>query len=228
MIITFLTPWKSLWGFLHSRRLSCIYSSERPFGGGNKVTNTDRAVEYRQIVTKAVCGKGRKFSQVTHSIHPPEQIFHILGAWVINHTHEQTKIGEAVEVRGSYDVNIWYSTKGNTKTDVMKETVRYVEQIPLTYYDRHTREGTVQVASTCTQSPNCVEAKLSPHRDLISVRVEKEFVVELVGETKMCVAVFQNDLSDLDDKEKDFVGYSEEEDSFDDLDPDLVFDDLED
>lgn len=193
------------------------------------MANTDRAVEYRQIISRAICGKGRKFSQVTHSIHPPDQIYHILGAWVINHSFESSKVGEAVEVRGTYDLNIWYSTKGNTKTDVSKETVRYVEQIPLTYYDRHTREGTVQVSAVCTQAPNCVEAKLSPHRDLISVKVEKEIVVEMVGETKVTVAVFPHDLSEWDDKDKDFLGFTEEEDdTFDDLDPDLVFDDLED
>ncbi|SFF91224.1 Outer spore coat protein E (CotE) [Planifilum fulgidum] len=38
-----------------------------------------------------------------------------------------------------FHVNIWYSYDGNTKTDVAKETIRYVERVPLSYYDRNVR-----------------------------------------------------------------------------------------
>ncbi|MBA4602358.1 outer spore coat protein CotE [Thermoactinomyces mirandus] len=197
------------------------------------VSYTDRAVEYRQILTKAVCGKGRKFSQATHTVSPPENIHTILGAWVINHQYECSKVGEAVEVSGSYDVNIWYSTKGNTKTDVIKETVYYTEQVPMSYYDRNTRESSVAVSAAVTQAPNCVEASIASHSDEVVVRVEKEFVVEMVGETKICVPVYPLEYAEADDKE--LVGsYGEmqnedlDEASFDDLDPDLIIDDLED
>jgi spore coat protein E len=195
---------------------------------GSILSYTDRAVEYRQIVTKAVCGKGRKFSQVTHTINPPEKMHTILGAWVINHQYECSKVGEAVEVRGSYDINIWYSTKGNTKTDVVKETVFYTEQVPLSYYDQNTRDASVSVSAAVTQAPNCVEASIASHHDGVDVRIEKEFVVEVVGETKICVPVYPLEYAEMDDKEM-MNGYSEEDDvSYDDLDPDLVIDDLED
>ncbi len=191
-----------------------------------QVPNTDRAVEYRQVITKAVCGKGRKFSHVTHTIDTPEHVHNVLGAWVINHQFESTKVGEAVEVHGSYDVNIWYSTKGNTKTDVMKETVRYVEQVPLSYFDPHTREVSVAVSAAASQSPNCIEASISASNDSVLVRVEKEFAVELIGETKICVACYPPEYAEIDDK--DFVFQSQTGDQFEDLDPDLVIDDLED
>ncbi|WP_124727485.1 outer spore coat protein CotE [Staphylospora marina] len=189
----------------------------------------DRAVEYRQIITRAVCGKGRKFSQTTHTIKPAEDIHTILGAWVINHRYECGKIGEAVEVRGSYDVNIWYATKGNTKTDVVKETVHYTEQIPLHYYDRNTRESSVLVSAAVTQAPNCVEASIASKDDGVLVRVEKEFVVEMVGETKICVPVYPLEYAENDDKEL-ISEYSDEygSESFDELDPNLEIDDLED
>ncbi|MBH8582584.1 outer spore coat protein CotE [Thermoactinomyces sp. CICC 10735] len=197
------------------------------------VSYPDRAMEYRQIITKAVCGKGRRFLQSTHTVKSPENIHTILGAWVINHQYECTKVGEAVEVSGKYDVNIWYSTKGNTKTDVIKETVYYTEQVPLSYYDRNTRDSTVTVSATVTQAPNCVEASIASHTDGIAdgivVRVEKEFAVEMVGQTKICVPVYPLEYAETD--EKDLAGSYEEhvdEDSFDELDPDLIIDDLED
>jgi spore coat protein E len=191
------------------------------------VTFHDRVVEYRQIVTRGVCGKGRKFSKVTHTIQPPSDLNRILGAWVINHNYTSQKVGEAVEVRGSYDINIWYSTKGNTKTDVMKETVHYVDQVPLSYYDRHAREASLEVSAAVVQAPNCVEASIASHNDAIIISVEKELVVELVGETKMCVAVYPLELAETDDKDSIMESYDEAE-TFEDLDPDLIIDDLED
>jgi spore coat protein E len=194
---------------------------------GILVPNTDRVVEYRQVITKAVVGKGRKFSQVTHSIETPDHVHNVLGAWVINHQFESAKVGEAIEVQGSYDVNIWYSTKGNTKTDVMKETVNYVEQVPLSYFDPHTRELSVSVSAAATQSPNCVEASISSNHDAVVVRVEKEFVVELVGETKVTVACYPAEYAEVDDKDYVFQSQNGEE-GFEELDPDLIIDDLED
>jgi spore coat protein E len=166
---------------------------------------------------------------MTHSIKPPENIHTILGAWVINHQYDCNKVGEAIEVRGSYDINIWYSTKGNTKTDVVKETVYYTEQVPLSYYDRNTRETSAIVSAAVTQVPNCVEASIASHADGVVVKVEKELAVEMVGETKICVPVYPLEYAEMDEKEM-ISSYAEEEEdlSYEDLDPDLVIDDFED
>lgn len=196
-------------------------------GGGNKVSINHSELDYRQVLTRAVCGRGRKFSQATHTIHPPENIQSILGAWVINHSFESSRVGEGVEIRGKYDINIWYSCKGNTKTDVLKETVRYIDQVPLSYYDHQAHEGTITVSAKCTQAPNCVEATISPKRDAIYVRVEKEFVVEMVGETKVCVAVFPMEMAEADEKDIAYVA-EVDQDEYEELDPDLIIDDLED
>lgn len=191
---------------------------------------SQKRLEYRQIITKAVCGKGRKFCQNVHAVNAPEQVSSILGAWVINHSFASDKVGEAIEVRGSYDLNIWYSTRGNTRTDVIKETVHYVEQIPLSYYDKNIKENSSEVSATVTQSPNCVEATLSDELDTVLVRVEKEFLVKLVGETQVCVAVYPSTYSDYEEKDlvSDIAGIDEETAAeFDSLDPELVIDDLD-
>jgi spore coat protein E len=188
-------------------------------------------LEYRQIITKAVCGKGRKFCEGVHAVNAPEMISSILGAWVINHSFSAEKVGEAVEVRGSYDINIWYSTKGNTRTDVIKEKVHYVEQVPLSFYDQNLRESSSEVSASVTQSPNCVEATLSTDRNKILIRIEKEFIVELIGETQITVAVYPPAYADYEEKEliSGLTGIDEEDDiHFEALDPELLIDDLED
>ena len=40
------------------------------------------------------------------------------------------------------------------------------------------------------QQPNCVEVIISKNGNKIIVHVEREFVVEVIGETKICVAVY--------------------------------------
>jgi spore coat protein E len=63
----------------------------------------------------------------------------------------------------------------------------------------------------------------------VQVSVEKEFLVEMIGETKVCVACYPDSFDEWDDK--DMVVSNEsggEVYDFDDLDPDLVVDDLDD
>ena len=191
----------------------------------------DKPLEFRQIITKAVCGKGRKFCQSVHAINAPDEISNILGAWAINHSFTASKAGESVEVRGKFDLNIWYSTKGNTNTEVFKETIHYVERVPLRYVDKNLKEQSVKVHAIATQSPNCVEATLSSENDTILARIEKELVVELEGETKITVAVYPPEYGEYD--EKGIVSnFAEEEEAeigqFEELDPELVIDDLND
>ena len=179
----------------------------------------------REIVTKAVCGKGRKFSQVSHNVAPPNHPTSILGAWIINHQYEAAKSGESVEVIGTYDINIWYSYDSNSKTDVAKETVSYVESVPLSYLDPKYRASTEEVYAESTQEPNCVEATVSANGEDVVIRVEREYRVEMVAETKVCVKVCDH-CDDLDDKDIDF-GFDDETletDNFEDLDPSLLDD----
>lgn len=176
----------------------------------------------REIYVKAVCGKGKKFSQSTHIVTPPQTPSSILGCWVINHQYEAVRSDNGVEVVGTYDINIWYSYDKNTKTDVAKETVSYVEQVPLVYRDPNCRPGTEEVTAVATQEPNCVEATVQKDSGRVEVRVEREFQVELIGETKLCVRLCPDGCDDWGDKEPDFAEDASEE--YEELDPDLLDD----
>lgn len=183
----------------------------------------DKELACREILTKAICGKGRKFSQVTHTVNPPHHPTNILGAWIINHQYEAVKSGDSVEVLGTYDINVWYSHSKNTKTDVAKETVSYVETVPLTFLDPNYRPNTAEVSAVATQEPNCLEANVSGNGTVV-VRVEREYLVEMIAETKVCVVVCPGG---CEDGTKDFdFSLDGDADDFEDLDPELL-DDVE-
>lgn len=170
--------------------------------------------DYREIITKAVVAKGRKFTKSSHTISPAHHPSSILGCWIINHRYEAIKVDKKVEIRGSYEINVWYSHNHNTKTEVVTEKVQYTDVLSLKYRDPDCHEDQ-EVIAKAVQQPNCIEASISPDGKKIIVQVEREFFVEVIGETKVCVAVSPDGCSDDD------WGYDPDDD-FEDLDPDFL------
>lgn len=186
---------------------------------------SEKDIQCREIITKAVCGKGRKFSQATHTVSPSHSPTSILGCWIINHSYESTKVGESVEISGMYDINVWYSYNDNTKTEVATETVSYVDHVPLTIIDKNILDSGLEVHAKPSQQPTASEATISNSGNAVLIQVEREFVVEIIGETKVCVLVCTNGCDDFDDKDFSFDEGLDQE--FADLDADIIIDDLD-
>ncbi len=184
----------------------------------------DREFQCREIVTRAVCGTGKKFSQVMHHVRTPHHPSSILGAWVINHQYAAVKYSEGVEIEGTYDINIWYSYDANTKTDVAKESIRYVEIVPLSYLDNKHRPQSAEVHAEALQHPSCVEATAGHNDDGVTLTIEREFRAELIAETKLCVVVCPGGCTDEKLHHDGDAGDVDDEDDFDDIDDDLFRD----
>lgn len=158
--------------------------------------------KYREIITKAVCGKGKKFTQESHSVSPSHKPTSILGCWVINHLYNAKKKSEdTVEVNGSYDINIWYSYNDNTKTEVVTERVTYTDYIPLSVKDDHSLNDDYDVICKVLQQPNCLECDIQKKSHKIKVDIEREFLVQVIGETKIYVKVDPEGHKLVDDEE---------------------------
>jgi spore coat protein E len=163
--------------------------------------------EYREIITKAICGRGRKFTQDSHTVSPAHRPSSILGCWVINHLyHAKKKSADSVEVNGSYEINIWYSFNDNTKTEVVTERVTYSDIIPLSVKDENILDDDFDVIAKVVQQPNCLDSKIDK-KGKILVEVEREFIVQIIGETKLRVKVDPSWESKHDDEEDDDWGH---------------------
>jgi spore coat protein E len=179
--------------------------------------------EYREIITKAVVAKGRKFTQSTHTVSAQHRPTSILGCWIINHRYDAKKCDRTVEIHGQYDINVWYSYSDNTKTEVVTETVAYTDVVRLKYRDDDDIISDDQeVIVRVIQQPNCLECTISPNGNKIVVQVEREFVAEVIGETKVCVAVYPNASGDDND-----FDYEVDDEEFEDLTSDLLLGDEE-
>ena len=146
--------------------------------------------DYREIITKAVCGRGRRLVKTTNYVTPSHKPTSILGCWVINHLyHAKKKSKDIVEVHGTYDINIWYSFNDNTKTEVVSEKINYCDEIELNKRDEHSFSEDEEVIAKVIQQPNCLQCKIEEQGNKIAVEVEREFVVKVIGETKVKVRV---------------------------------------
>lgn len=172
--------------------------------------------QYREIITKAVVAKGRKFTKANHTICPDHEPSSILGCWIINHTYEASKRGHTVEITGTYDINVWYSYHHNTKTKVVTECVPYKDIIKLKYRDKDSYECS-EVLAKVIQQPNCIECLITNDGAKIAVHVEREFLVEVIGETKVCVLVKEGEHSDEESWELDV-----DDEELKDVNPDFL------
>lgn len=180
--------------------------------------------EYREIITKAVCGKGRKFTQASNTIAPAHHPTSILGCWVINHLYNaKKKSKESVEINGSYDINVWYSYNDNTKTEVVTERVTYCDVVPLSVKDDNCLNEDYDVIAKVVQQPNCMECKIANKGHKIVVETEREFIVQIIGETRICVKVNPNcDKFADDDDDDDHWGFELKNDELEDVKPDFL------
>jgi len=142
---------------------------------------------YREIVTKAVVGKGRKTFSNKYVLKPSEVPTTILGCWVINHNFSGHKSGDKIIVDGSCDINIWYSFDNDTQTIVAKETINYSEVLSITRRNIDNISNDEEIIVRSLRQPTCVNVNIID--DQIEYEIEKELGIELVGDTKVRIAI---------------------------------------
>lgn len=145
---------------------------------------------FREIVTKAVLGKGKKTFITNHVITPEHTPSTILGCWVINHNFSGEKTGEKVNINGSYDINIWYSYDNDQQTEVIKQTNTYKETVTVKKNDDSNSNDEDVIIRSLAQ-PSCSKVEIVDNT--IKYTIEKELGIELVGDTKVRISVDENE-----------------------------------
>ena len=144
---------------------------------------------YKEIVTKAVVGKGKKYFKNKYSVETQDIPSTILGCWIINHKFNGYEKSNNVIVDGSFDINIWYSTENDTKTNVINKIIKYNEEIVVKDkldVDFSNNEIVVRALS----QPAC--SNVVVENNMISFDIEKELGIEVVGDTVVKIAVEDN------------------------------------
>ena len=147
---------------------------------------------YKEIVTKAVIGKGKKSFNDNYKIETQDKPTTVLGCWVINHKFKGYKSGDKIGVDGSFDVNIWYSYDEDSKTTVVNKKIEYNDLFNVKVKENADLSGDTEIIVRSLSQPNCVRVNILDDGS-ISFDIEKEMGVEIVGETKMKIAIEEDE-----------------------------------
>ncbi len=145
--------------------------------------------EIREIVTRAVVAKGKKVFNLVEKVKTSEKPYSILGCWIINHEFEASRINEVIKLDGEFEINIWFSTNNNTKTDIIREVISYKKEITTKTIVKDYLENTDDILARIIQHPTVTNAKIID--GIVQVDITFEIIAEIIGETKMKVTVFK-------------------------------------
>ena len=156
---------------------------------------------YKEIVTKAVIGKGKKKYKDTYQITVEQKPSTILGCWIINHNFEAKEENEKIVINGSFDVNVWYSYDNDTKTTVATKNITYKAEESLTVEQKGIVNKEIIIRSL--KQPTCISAK--EEDNTINLEIEKELGIEIIGDTKVKISLVEEEETwdNLDDKTTD-------------------------
>ena len=161
---------------------------------------------YKEIVTKAVIGKGKKKYHNKYQITTEQVPTTILGCWIINHNFSAKESAGKILINGSFDVNIWYSYDSDTKTTVITKKVMYTEEEKFNVESQNIVNKDIIVRSL--KQPTCISAK--EEGNTINIEIEKELGLEIIGDTKVKISSVDEEetwdsLDDPDEKTIDNV-----------------------
>lgn len=166
---------------------------------------------YKEIVTKAVIGKGKKKYHNTYQISTEQTPTTILGCWIINHNFSAQESDGKILINGSFDANIWYSYDNDTKTTVVSKKITYTEEEKLTVENKNIVNKDIIVRSL--KQPTCISAK--EEGNSINIEIEKELGLEIIGDTKVKI-------SSVDEEETWDLLDSEAEEEIDKVNPNYI------
>lgn len=144
---------------------------------------------YKEIVTKAVIGKGKKNFSKNYSLTPELVPNTVLGCWVINHNFSGSFGDDSIKLNGNFDVNIWYSYDNDTKTNVISKNISYNDEVKVNTKDNSINDEKEIIVRSLKQ-PTCINVKLN--ESTVDYTIEYELGIEIIGDTKVKIAV-END-----------------------------------
>lgn len=146
---------------------------------------------YKEIVTKAIVGKGKKYFKDTYNLEVENNPTTILGCWVINHKFKGYKNGDKIGVNGSFDVNIWYSYDKDSKTMVATKKIEYTDTFNVKIKDTVDLADDTDIIVKPLKQPTCSSVNIDCKK--INFDIEKELGIEIVGETKVKIAIEEDE-----------------------------------
>jgi len=160
---------------------------------------------FKEIVTKAVIGKGKKTTNLAHKIETDDNINTVLGCWVINHNFSGVNSNNKILVNGEYDINVWYSYDNNTKTNVLVRRFNYNDTMNVKIKENSEVNNNSEIIVRALTQPSVTD--VSVNGTTIDLSVHKEMGVEVIGDAMVKVSVEEenDDYEEIIDEEENGI-----------------------
>ena len=139
-------------------------------------------------MTKAVIGKGKISNNGDIVVNVANSPSKVLGCWIINHYYVSVLENKQIYAKGKYDLHIWYGFNNDSDTMVHRQTIDYVEAFNVKMKSDEQFDEENEFVVKCIKYPTCVNLNLNDD-GTISVKVEKELNLDVIGEVKLKVQV---------------------------------------
>ncbi|PAB56360.1 outer spore coat protein CotE [Anaeromicrobium sediminis] len=158
------------------------------------------------IITNAVCGRATQTCQTTIFISSENNVepTQVLGCSIKNAKIRGSKFVDSsnkninIRVYGEFEIHAWYETTGDTA--VSKSKGKFSEVICIESLEEPTEYGNKSILAWVNKNPVSLGTMIVNKAGVptISIQVEYELGVEVVGETRVNILSYK-----LDNKEKD-------------------------
>jgi spore coat protein E len=185
--------------------------------------------DFREIFVKAVCGRSRHSFHDVNLLKTDHSVNEVLGCRITNHRYAGMATSSGVKINGSYDAHVWYTHSRGQNTTVLTKTIEYsrgisYEELGIDPNECSDPEAVVRL----THGPFASSVKLEGNSN-IKVTVDMGYLVEVIGDTRLCVKHYPGacddgfkkdflDVFDDDDLEDEYTeSFDEEEDLAEDF-----------
>ena len=135
----------------------------------------------------------------------------------MTHKFKGYKTNDKIGVSGSYDVNIWYSYDNDSKTTVVNKNISYNDLFNVKLKENADLTNDTDIIVRTLKQPSC--SGVNTNEKDITFDIEKELGVEIVGETKVKIAIEEDeepwdeiedeltseDIKQIDEVKDDFI-----------------------
>lgn len=144
--------------------------------------------QIREIITKAVIGKGHLNSKNIYKLELENNIDHVLGCWIVGHVYEANIKNEKLLVKGEFDINLWYALEDEPQSKVHVQKIEYNDQLAIITKENVDLKNSIELICSCPMQPICLEAKILDMNH-VEITIEKTIHVDIVGETKISIEI---------------------------------------
>ena len=152
---------------------------------------------FREIIVKTMIGKGKYNGLETQKITLPKAASKTLGCWIINHQFDTEESKRNVVIKGQFDVQLWYATDHDQKTNVYNETIPFFGQCQMSWRKLKTVGNETWIHVHVVKYPTAISMSLVDEKT-VEIQIESAYIIDAFSDAIVTIDCKEDDVDDSD------------------------------